>query len=358
MKMQRKFMIKIREIDNQKVWDTFVDANNSDTFLQSWSWGEFNKSLGNEIWRLGLDYHDSLKATCLAIKITAKRGSFIFVPHGPIIDKALVDVNPNTNSLRILREVLEAFKKELVKLTIGNNCSFIRIAPILENRQEYKDVFKYLGLIEAPIHVHSELSWILDITSTEEELLHYMRKTTRYLIRQKDKLEIITKLSTNIDDLKIFYPIYKETEKRQKFTAYSLDYLKKEFQTFAARNQVFLTFAYYNKEAVAAAFTVLSTSSGFNHHTASILKYPKLPASYCVQWEIIKELKRRGLIFYNFWGIASEDKPNHPWQGITTFKKGFGGFAKEYLHTKDFPLKWTYWANWVIETVRRIKRNY
>ena len=43
-------------------------------------------------------------------------------------------------------------------------------------------------------------------------------------------------------------------------------------------------------------------------------------APYLLQWEQIKEAKKRGCIEYDFWGI--DDKK---WPGVTRFKKGFGG---------------------------------
>jgi lipid II:glycine glycyltransferase (peptidoglycan interpeptide bridge formation enzyme) len=61
---------------------------------------------------------------------------------------------------------------------------------------------------------------------------------------------------------------------------------------------------------------------------------------------------------YNFWGIAPEGKKNHPWNGLTGFKKGFGGEAHEYLHAQDLPCSPLYILPKTIETIRRIKKGY
>ena len=72
-----------------------------------------------------------------------------------------------------------------------------------------------------------------------------------------------------------------------------------------------------------------------------------------------KEAKKRGMKWYNFWGIAPDDAPaSHPFKGITHFKKGFGGEEKQLLHCQDMPLSWKYWINWFIETVRSKKRGF
>ena len=76
-------------------------------------------------------------------------------------------------------------------------------------------------------------------------------------------------------------------------------------------------------------------------------------------WESIKEAKNRGMKYYNFWGIAPDKaRKNHPFYGITHFKKGFGGYKKELLPAQDLPVSVKYWFNWVIETFRSIKRGF
>lgn len=44
-----------------------------------------------------------------------------------------------------------------------------------------------------------------------------------------------------------------------------------------------------------------------------------------LQWESIKQAKAAGFLVYDFWGIAPQDNSQARWEGITRFKKGFGG---------------------------------
>ena len=62
--------------------------------------------------------------------------------------------------------------------------------------------------------------------------------------------------------------------------------------------------------------------------------------------------------YYSFWGIAPEDELNHPWKGLTLFKKGFGGRAEEYVKTQDFIISKKYWFNYIIERLRKTKRGF
>lgn len=334
-------MFEIKEITDKSEWDNFVSSGKPHTFLQSWNWGAFNKAMGHKVWYLGLFYKGFLTGVALILKISARRGTFLFCPHGPIMKQP---------EFRILIDYL----KELAK---KEDCSFIRISPILIKTPGNEKLFKDLGFRPAPIHAHAELVWMLDVTPKEEQLLADMRKTTRYLIRkaQSEDVEIIK--STNPEHLEIFNKLYKETADRQSFTAYSENYLRGEFTAFRNDNQVMIFLAKYNNEFVSGAMIIFYDDSAFYHQGASSLKYPKVPAAYLLQWEVIREAKAKGLHYYNFWGISPENKPRHPWAGLTLFKKGFGGFDEEYVPAHDLALEpSSYWLTYLIEKIRKTKR--
>ena len=97
------------------------------------------------------------------------------------------------------------------------------------------------------------------------------------------------------------------------------------------------------------------------HHGASTLKYPKIPASYLLQWTAIRDALRRGDRVYNFWGIApaqSTGSTKHPFAGVTTFKTGFGGELLELVHCMDLPLSKRYYLTWGIEAIRKWRRGF
>ena len=76
-----------------------------------------------------------------------------------------------------------------------------------------------------------------------------------------------------------------------------------------------------------------------------------------MQWKAIKEAKKRGCKIYDFWGYEDPVKnPKHPYSGPTLFKMGFGGYKEEYVKTQDLIISKKYWINYIVETIRRIKR--
>lgn len=75
--------MKIEMIQNKNIWEEFLLDCEEKTFLNSWNWGDFQLSLGNKIWRLGILERDKLQGIALVVKIEAKRGKFLFIAHGP-----------------------------------------------------------------------------------------------------------------------------------------------------------------------------------------------------------------------------------------------------------------------------------
>lgn len=329
-------MLRIQEITNKEIWENFLKKCEEKTFLQSWNWGEFNILMGDKIWRFGV-YDNELIGVALVIKVKAKRGDFLFVPHGPVV-------------IRSKALVFKTLMNKLKALAVAEKVNYIRIAPVWESGLV---LFKKFGFRNAPIHIHPELTWELDLGLSEDELLMNMRKTTRYLIKKaiKERVEIV-----ETDNVEEFDKLYQQTKARQHFTPFSLDYLKNEFKAFSEDNEILVLLGKYNNEIVASGIFIFWQGIGFYHHGASFLKYPKIPVSYSLLWEAIKIAKQKGCEKFNFWGIVPDNAKKHPWHGLSLFKKGFGGKSKEYIKTQDFIINPKYWLSFIVESVRKIKR--
>ncbi len=348
----------ILELNNKENWEDFLLRCDEKTFLDSWNWGEFQKREGQRIWRFGIYDNEKLISVALVIKVKARRGTFLFVPHGPNIINPKSQI-PNPKQISNLKsQILNTLLMKLKEIAKEEKAHFIRIASIWEKSKQNSDFFERLGFIPAPIHIHPEVTWELDIKRSEQELLMNMRKTTRYLIRQAQKntdIEIIK--SNNIDDLERFGDLLNKTADRHHFVPFSLNYLKNQFSCFALDNQIVIYLGRYKEEIISGAVMIFWQNIGFYHHGASLSKYNKIPVSYLLQWEAIKEAKRQGCEKYNFWGIAPNDNKNHAWTGLSLFKRGFGGYRKDYVQTQDLSLsKMYYLITRPFEKIRRIKR--
>jgi peptidoglycan pentaglycine glycine transferase (the first glycine) len=342
--------MEIKEITEKKVWEDFLLKYQDKTFLQSWNWGDFQEMMGNKIWRLGISENEKLIATALISKIEAKRGRFFLIQHGP---------NLSSESGTQGKEVLETLLKELKRIGKEGGVSFIRMSPLWPRTEESKSLLKKLGFKEAPMHANAyEATWKLDLSPSEEEILMNMRKTTRYLIRQALKNEEVTlEHSEELKDVEIYQKLNEEVARRHKFVPFSLEYVKNEFKAFLKDKEIQLIFGRCKGKVVAAALVVFWSGIGFYHQAASAAEHKKLSLPYLLQWEAIKEAKKRGCSLYDFWGFVDPKKePEHPWAGPTLFKMGFGGKAYEYLKTQDFPLSRKYWLTYFFEKLRKTRR--
>lgn len=335
--------MQIKEITEKGIWESFLAELSEKTFFQSWNWGTFHEKMGEKIWRLGLYDNGKLVSVCCVVRVKAKRGTFLVVEHGPVTQYKTLEV--------LLQELKDIAKKE--------NASFIRMSPIWKRNEENKKIFADLGFRAAPTYAAAESSWKLDITLSEDELLGQMRKTTRYLIRQTLKNEDIEVVKSNkSDDLRIFDTLNKEVGRRQEFVPFSSTYATNEFGAFAEDDDVLLLFGKYKGEVVAGVFVIFWSGIAFYHQAASLSKYAKYSIPYLLQWEAIKEAKRRGCKVYDFWGYVDPKKyPKHPYAGPTLFKMGFGGEVHEYVKTQDYPLSWKYWPIAIFEMIRAKRRH-
>lgn len=323
-------------------WELFALRNAPSSLFQSWAWGEVQKKTGGSVLRFGVYEQSTLVGVFQVTVVRARRGSFLHVRHGPILA---------SRSNGSWRQTLD-FLKTLAK---RHGCWFIRISPQLEDTPARRDMFAALGLKPAAIHrMDGEYCWVLDLMPSLDELLSGMRKTTRYEIRKgaKDGVEVYSTGDPRY--MKDFFDLYKQTSERHSFVPHTG--IAEEFEVYAKRGQATLYLGKWQGKIISSAIILYYGNQAIYHHGASLPS--KAPVSYAVQWEAIQEAKKRGMKVYNFWGIAPENSPKHPWRGITLFKTGFGGRLVEYLHAYDLPVHPLYWVSRSVESVRRMRKGY
>ena len=337
-------MLTVKTINNKKTWEDFLLNSNQASFLQSWNWGEFHQSLNKKVFRLGFYEKNKLQGLALLIKVKAKRATYLECPAGPVInwDK---------------QSPLKAFINHLKIIQQQEDISFIRLRPNILTTKEKLAQLKSAGFNLAPMHLHAETTWVLDLNQSEEELLMNMRKNTRYSIRKAQKLGVKIETSLNRQDVDLLYQLQLEAVKRHKFVPFSKDYFLKQLQAFKSDNQIQLFKAVYQNKVLAISFIIFYGQEAVYHYSGSSSQMRHIPASYLLQWQAIKEAKKRGLQSYNFWGIAKDDNPQHRFAGVTLFKKGFGGRQLDYLPAHDLPLKPAYWPAFIFESLRRKLRH-
>lgn len=339
-----------KTIDNKREWEEFIAKHPESNFLHSWYWGEFQEKIGRKVIRTGFylpagrqGSNNKLIGTMLSIVESAKRAKYLVVPGGPIIDWDS-------------KELVKTFAIELRILGKEQGCVFARVRPQLEDGDFSRNIFSKLGFRDGPMYLHAELTSQLDITKSEDELLRNMRKATRYEIKKAMSLEI--KIEKNGEkNIREFYKLQIETSKRQKFVPFTKNFLETQFDVFIKNDKAIFYTAKYKNKTLAQAFVIFYGQEAVYHYGASTEEGRKYPGAHLIQWEAIREAKKRKMSRYNFWGVSPYDSSDHRFAGLSLFKRGFGGQDVAYLPAQDLVFnKPRYLINYSVEKLRRIMR--
>ena len=292
-------------------------------FLQSTAWENYENAAGHQTFR-----ESTPDFEYLAVKKSSKLGSYLFVPYGPSIRTS----NDPTTAQKSLQKAI----KSLVSLGKHEHCVFIRIEPTEPFTAKY---LASTGLKKSK-DIEPAHTWILDLSPSKEDLILDFSHGTRLGHNQFPRKNLSVEVSHNPKDIKYLVSLQQALAKRKGITAYKESHLKRELeQPFASLYLVHLKED--DKDKIVAAslfFDDKENSTRFYMQSASDPTYKNLPTTVGLLCSSIFDAKEKGLNYFDFWGIAPDDAPkDHPWAGFTRFKKSFGGFARTYSGTWDYP---------------------
>lgn len=309
-------------------------------FLQSDAWKKTNELIGHKVIteKIGKDGYVQM------IIKKAKRGRYMEIPGGPLIN------------WKIEKQVEQA-KEIIVKTAKENRCVFVRLRPMLMANSLNLNILKRFGARKSPMHLAAEHTVILDLTKSEETILAEMRRQTRYEVRRADKLGIKVEKGNSKELFEEFHQIQKATALRQHFVPPDLKTLMAEREAFGKNATIYVAKT-PEGEPIAYGLILVDGEEGDYYEAASTDLNRKLPGAYALQWQVIKDLKKKGIKRYNLWGIAPPNQPHHRYAGVTTFKTGFGGEIVTYVPAHDLVInRIKYAPDFLIETIRKKRRH-
>ena len=323
-----------------KKWQETIKHFPEANFLQSPAYGKMNELLGAKVIIEDIGTY----GRALMIVRDAKRGRYLEVPCGPLID---------WSDKGLAKETIA----RIAKIAEGEKCVFVRIRPqLLANRDNLK-LLAGLDLKQSPMHLAAEHTVMIGLKLTEEELLANMRRQTRYEVRRAGKLGIKARKDNSEEIFKEFHKVQVETAKRQGFVPPSLKVLLAEREAFGDNISVYVAET-AEGEAIAYGLIIKDGREGDYYEAASTSLNRKLPGAYALLWQAMRDLKTEGYERFNLWGIAPAGQPNHRYAGVTTFKTGFGGAVVEYVPAHDLVISRVgYLKDLVVEKARKKRRH-
>ena len=318
-------MIKLCKINPINL-DNYVRANHPEAnFLQSAGWGKVYELDGEKVFYFGLYDGDDLIGSAVVILKKAKRGAYLEIPGGPLLDW---DRN---------KRAVKAVMQEIRKVAEREKCVFVRMRPNIPDDYNNQQLVKELGLVPSPMHLHAEHTVMLDLSLSEDDLLKDMRRQTRYEVRRAQKLGIEVTFDTSKYAFTDFYNLQLETAKRQDFIPSSRRFIEAQHEAFEGAARIYT--ASLNGKPLAKGLIIMQSPEAIYHEAASTEEGRKYPGAYALQWQVIRDAKDLGMKRYNLFGIAPPNSPHHRYAGVTTFKTGFGGEQVTYLPAQDLVIR-------------------
>ena len=310
----------------------------SESFLQSYMWGEFKSRFGWEARAFLINWEGRGSTPLLAISRKVIFGfSFVYIPWGPELPVGFPEADRG-NALCELAKKLKIFFK--------SKPFFIRFDPGWYNEEgaffskEEAASFLSAGL-KCAAQVQPPDTVLVDLKQPAEKILEKMKSKWRYNISLAQKKNVIVK-SAGANELETFYALLKETAQRDGILVHSFDYYKTLFEICEKDcNELTLRLytAIHEGETIASIVTLFRGRYATYLYGATSDSKRSLMPSYALQWKAIRDAKEAGCQFYDFFGIPPDDNPNHPMAGLYRFKTGFGGKIIHRPGSWDFPYK-------------------
>jgi lipid II:glycine glycyltransferase (peptidoglycan interpeptide bridge formation enzyme) len=211
----------------------------------------------------------------------------------------------------------------------------------------YKKSFAKEGIFQPRIE------WWLDLSDTEENIYNNFHKDHRYSIRRAEKEGIEVEIVNLGKDLSSydrekyfaeFWKLMRETGERDRFHLYDQEYYKAIFTNPTSQHSLRLVFTKTSdstggKKYLSVALVVISGKVANLVFAGSVSERRELGFNHLMQWEAIKESKKHGCEIYNFGGIYENGYGKKSLEGVTKFKKKFGGYAHFHGNFIDLPIK-------------------
>lgn len=285
-------------------------------FTQAKFYGDWQKFLGRKVRRFVVKNNEQVVAYFQLIKYPLiSTYNYLYMPYGPVTKDHSSDL-------------LKHLKVKLLEITREENAVFIRtdFTPKLDPHSLSKYLRKSSPYTYHSSYFQPRVEWFLKLDKTEEHLYDAMHENTRYSIRLADRKQAVTEIVTADFNryLESFYELMTITSQRNGFSLHPKEYYQSVFNNLNSSN-AFLAVARFEEKILAIDLIIIYGDIANYVFACSSNEERNRAPSYSAIWKAIKYSKEHGCKYFNFGGISTADQPNKNWEGLTSFKKKFGG---------------------------------
>lgn len=323
-------MPRLLAIHQASAWDAMIQADIWNAFPQSFAWGAFQEARGHAVIRYALlDDAGEWLVAGQGIWYPKKWGSgYWLFPRGPVFSSRVKNV----------REAFCTFLEQVSELTLPHKPLFFRVEPpltLVEGRGMMPLRMQRTRALEPASTI------VLDLTQTEEQLLAGMHPKTRYNVRVAERYGVQVREGTKKEDIETFLRLTKETAERDGFVSHDDHYLRETCEKLIPSGFARLRLAEWNGKCLAADLEIVYGDTVTYLHGSSSSDDRQVMAPYILHWNAIQTAKKEGKAFYDLYGanpqLLSSFYYKPSWEGITRFKRGWGGTQVDLMGTWDLP---------------------
>jgi lipid II:glycine glycyltransferase (peptidoglycan interpeptide bridge formation enzyme) len=284
--------------------------------VQTWDWGEFQKSQGHQIFRFGkFDQDKMISAYTVSFhQVPKTKFSIGTILRGPAVDD----------------DMLKAIKK----IAQEQNAVFVKFEPDVAKTDSN---MQFQKLIISPKVAFYPYTFLIDLTQSEEKLLENMHSKTRYNIRVANRYGVEIKEETNDKGFEIYLKLLFDTTKRQGFYLHSQKYHHDLWKKLKDTGMVHIMLGSYQGKVITAFMLFQLKDKLFYPYGSSLDIHREVMAPTLLMWESIKLGQKWRCKTFDMWGCLGPDaKEGDNGFGFHRFKQGFNGQLFQYVGTYDF----------------------
>ncbi|HZB96986.1 MAG TPA: peptidoglycan bridge formation glycyltransferase FemA/FemB family protein [Candidatus Sulfotelmatobacter sp.] len=304
-----------RPVSAQSDWDEFLEESGGH-FLQSTAWQEVLRALGNRV-----VCRRDREWTWAAVRRASFGFAYLYSPYGPTLaGSALAEA---------VGEAREVAGEEAA--------DFLRLEPLGSvTPEQLRAVGARRSRSIQPRH-----TWVLDLDADEKSLRSGLSEGHRGSINAASRRGLSFRKASSPEEATTFLSLlHRVAQARPDFKPHHDTYYRTCLEVLMPRGAASLYLAERQGEAVAGTIVYdFSSTRYYAHASADPVQGRKLSAAAPLVWHAILEAQAAGMRHFDFWGVAPDDDPAHPWHGLSKFKKAFGGRLVERAGTWDIVLR-------------------
>lgn len=306
-------------------WNAFVVASPYKSFMQTWAWGELQEYMRVPYFRLVVEDAGKIIAIALVVERSLSMGyCWLYIPRGPIFLEGISESDKETAWV--------ALEEKIKSLGNEKNAFFVRVDPMQES-------FSRNAWHKSPREVQPQHTLILSLDLSEAELLAHMHSKTRYNIKVAERKNVTVRFSTSSEDVRAFLDASQSVTGRTGFSYHPDEYYRGILEVLGKENMAELAIAEIDGQVAAVHLMIYADGIATYAHGASKNQFRSSMAPALLYWKTILRAKEKGMQQYDFFGVAPENAAeDHPWNGITRMKIGFGGTRVSYAGAYDLVL--------------------